>query len=90
MIEPNAQDLVIPKHMEDLHKIAASANITLKNEPGFLGCSVIGNPPSALCYEFDSPQNAERYGLERALVRNSFSKHIEGANLIEQRTGKKT
>lgn len=52
----------------DLNTIANSANLALRNEPGFLNCSVESDSERLLAYEFSDTTSAHRFQAQRALL----------------------
>ena len=67
---------------EDLNILAQRANITLKNEAGFLRCSAAER---ALHFEFDTLLNAEGFKFRRELGGGTFPMIVSGTTVIEAR-----
>ena len=68
--------------MEDLNQLAKNANITTKDQQGFISCSVYGDPPQGLIFRFDSNQNAEAYELNQFTLGRTQKRRVEGSNLV--------
>ena len=63
----------------DLYKLANDANISYRNQPGYLGCTVRSTSPPVLALEFDSDISAHAFEGQVTLISDPTQWTIKNA-----------
>jgi len=80
--------ILIKTRSSDLGKLAAKANVSLKSQPGFIGCTVHSINPPVLAYRFATPVDAVRFQISMSGSTNPFRYSVAPGRIdtiLEQR-----